>query len=828
MQLISQDLHYAVRTLLRAPATTAASLLTLGLGVGAATTLYAAVHSLVLRPLEFPAPEQLVILSQVRDAVPGEVRQDTMPWWSYPRLEAVRTGTAAFSGMAGFGVREMNLSGGTEPLRGTVELVSHDYFRLLGQGTPLGRWFSARESEPGAPLTAVISDALWRSIFAARQDVLGQTLELNGRPATIIGVLPVGFSGLSARTDVWIPLGSAETLLFPGALTDPGSNWFGVVARLHPGVTLAAAREQVRRVGERFSDTFGGSASALVLPFEMVRIEPRARRAVLILFGATILVLLIATANIANLQLVRGARRGQEMGIRLALGASRRRLLRQLLTEGAVLSLLGAGVGCIFALWGTALIASLGSVVGVQSAYSHATLATFDAVSVNAPTLFFGLLLAGLTTLLFGLWPALRTTDRDPAAMLGAERHTSRTRHRAGRVLVGFEVALALVLLASAGLMLRSVANLRAVDTGIHAQDVLTFRITTVARPGESLDRPALYRQITETVALLPGVRAAGLSRCLPLSGECDVVFLTRMGDQHFTLADSRRVTAHSADAGYFDALGIGVVDGRGFREQDAVGTPKVVVVNRAFVTAYAGGSSPVGRRLTVSWGFLDWRNSGETAEIVGVVDDVRYANPEEYLAQPAVQPAVYAPVAQYPVSSYYVVVAGSRGTPRLAQVNTALGGVAPHLPLYDVRGMEARLADATARYRLLSVFLTMFAALAALLASIGVYGVLSYVVAGRTREIGVRKALGASPASLVRSMVTDGLRPVAAGLAVGLPVFLISGRALRPLLAAVSAADPLIVSVAGFILATTALVACLIPALRAARADPAVALRAD
>lgn len=840
MERLARSVRHASRRLRREPVFTAVAVLTLALGVGANTAIFGAVRDLLLRPPPYPDAGRLAVVERV--VASPDAPPDTMPWWSYPKFRLLRDADPLLEVAAWVPV-DLNLTDGDAAERVTAELVSPAYFRVLGVRPAAGRTFSAQEAAPGAPAVAVLGHGLWQRRFGADPGVVGRTVRLDRSPVRVVGVAPPGFSGLSTAAEVWLPLSRAESFAFEGALTDPGSHWFYAAARLRDDVPWPRARESTAAAAAGISEAYPGEAGTreriALVPLARAGIEPSVRRATLLLFGAAGLVLLLAAVNLANLQLARGTGRVRELAIRRSVGAGRARLVGELMTESLLLALAGAAGGALVAVWGTELLSGLGHAVAartVQSPVGRYTTATFQGLELDAGMLVFGLAVSLAAAVLFGLWPAMRATRTAPGAALAGGRRVGEggSAFRARRALVAAEVALAVVLVAAAGLTARSLGSLRGVEAGVRLEGLLTFRTIPVSGPGETLDAPRFYDRLLAELEALPGVESAGVAQCLPLSGRCSRSVLVRADDRRWDVEAGPRTGAHYVSRGYFETLGIPRLGGRTFAGRDRTGGEKVAVVNEAFARRFFGGpEGAVGRRITVAVGFFDWRGSPETARIVGTVGNALYERPHEVVggsAEPL--PEVYLPVSQYDrVAATYFVVAprgGASAAELVPAVRRAVAAVDPGLPVFDVRTMAERAAELLSSARMLALLLGAFGVLSLVLAAGGVFGVLAYLVRARRREIGIRMALGARSADILALVVSEGFGAAAVGLVVGTGALLALRGVFAGLLYDVSATDPAtLIGVAGM-LAGASLLAAVVPARRAIRVEPATTLREE
>jgi putative ABC transport system permease protein len=825
---LAQDTRYAARGLARRPGLTLVALLTLAVGIGANTAIFSAVNALLLRRLPFREPGRLMDVTLTPPADPAGSGSNAAPW-SFAKFRFFRGAQTAFSNLALYSQGKFNLLG-REPERLNGEWVSGGYLTTLGVAPALGRDFPAGvDSAGGAPRLALISDALWQRRFDADPAVVGRSADLDGDPFTIIGVLPRGFRGLGGQADVLVPITTrpADELEH-----EAWSLEFSLIGRLAPGVTPARARAEVNLLGPRvYQDSpmqegaIGRDArsgwSADARPLDQTRVAPGLRRSLLVLMGAVVFVLLIACVNLANLLLGRAAARRREMAVRLALGVRRGRLVRMLLTESVLLALLGGAAGLLVAGWATRILSAANPLETLQAqGLSGLGVVQFSSIRLDGPALAFTALVALLVGLLFGLIPALGATRpgltdslKDDGAATGRGFRLGVSRH----LLVVAEVALAIVLLAGAGLMIRSLDRLLSVDPGFDAQHLLTLRMTVA--PGD-VTRDSLagfYDRLLERLEAVPGVTAAGLADCPPLAGGCNGTIITFPDRPPVAATESPSIGVHVVTPGWFAALHVPLKRGRLLGGTERVGQPRALVISEAAAERYWHGEDPIGKRAAVWQGGFD-----KGATVVGIVGDVRFGTIDSVPA-----PEAYMAYAQSP-RSYMTVFLRTRGEPRaiVAPVRTAVHELAPETPIYDIQTMEQRVGTASAQARFSAVLLGLFAAVALALAALGIYGVMAFAVGQRTREIGIRMALGAEPSSVLGLVVREGVVLAALGLVIGLAGALALTRVLRSALYQVAPGDPVTYLVIVAVLGLTAFVASWIPARRASLVDPVEALR--
>ncbi len=819
------DLRYGLRTLRRSPGFSAAAMLTLALGIGANLAIFALVYAVLIRPLPFRDPGELMLVHLLvpdRDA-PGVFEKMV---WSYPKYQVLRDRQQVFAGTALFAKREWSLTnaGGPERLQG--EIVGASYFSLLGVETPLGRTFDAAEDRPGAPPVAVISHQLWQRRFGGDAGVTGKVVTLDGTPFTIVGVAPPGFHGLFGLADVWRPMMTTD----PSDLVEPFSHSYLLIARRRAGVTVAQADAAARVLGAQAEAAFSsapareqGSATAVTLDAE--RIDPLLRRAAFVLLGAVGLVLLIACVNLATLTLTRGLARQREVAIRLAIGASRWRVVRQLLTESVLLSLAGTTAGALVAFGSIRAVSSvmpdLSHVLrGQQGGLMRVGAST---LGVDATLALAAIALAIVTAALFGLVPAFHAARGDLAtAVKSGTAGSSSTGFRGVTLrnsLVVGEVALALVMLVAAGLMVKSLMRLSQTDLGFRPARLLTFRLQLPDQTYPPERRLPFTEELLARLKARPEIESAAFGHCAPVSGGCNgtrALFPDRPPVSH---GSEPLVGVTWASPDYFTTLGIRLVRGRWFTDRDREGQPKVVVINETAARRFWPNEDPIGKRMGLGQGgFRDG------AEVIGVVADVRYDTVE---TPPG--PDAYIPLLQSSRPGGYIFLR-SRVPPSalVPLVGHEIASVDRDLPFSDVKTMDERYGEATWRTWTIGSLLSLFAALALVLAVVGIFAVLAQSVAQRTREIGVRMALGAGPRDIRRLVLGRAMRIAGTGVAIGLGGAWFASRMLTTLLYEVEPNDPSVLSVLALLLFAVTLVASYVPARRAARIDPLETIRAE
>jgi putative ABC transport system permease protein len=799
------DLRYALRALRRSPGFTFAVVFTLALGIGANSAVFSVVHSVLMRPLPYGDPARLVRLY-------GRYPEFGRTGTSLPDFQDWRAGARSFAQMAARYNAAFVLTGEGEPERVIADRVTANFLPTLGVRPLLGRGFLPEEEQMGGDDRVVmLSYGYWQRRFAGDPHVVGRQIQLSGQPFTVIGVTPEDFL-IRRPVDVYAPARADTTLPRRAEFLD-------VFARLAPGVTVAQANADLaavlRRLAEQYPQTNGTIRSEVIGMQEDV--VGSVRPALLAFMGAVALVLLIACANVANLLLARAAARDREVAVRVALGASRGRLIRQLLTESTVLALLGGALGMVLATWGIAAL----------RATSVEFLPRQGEIGMNATVVAFSLVLSLLTGLLFGLAPALRLTSGSLHATLreGARGATGGALARVRSALVLGEVAVALMLLVGAGLLIRSFDKLTRVDLGFAPSGVLTYNVTFPSAKFRDAEQvPPLYTPLLDRARALPGVQSAALSAELPMEGANYLSFTIEgrppRADQTGAAPEDVQPFAVSSD--YFSALRIPLRRGRLIEPGDRAGAQRVAVVNEEFVRRFLGdGRDPLGRRIT----FGDPASPASTwMTIVGIVGNVAQ---EGVTAKPYAQ--LYRSIEQYPTRNVFVALRTDRDPMLLAaQAREAVRALDRDLLVNDMRPLEARVADSIARPRLSVLLLAGFSAVALILAAVGIYGVMAYTVAQRTREIGVRMALGADPRNVKRLIVRQGMQPALIGIGVGLVAAIAASRLIASLLYGVSAVDPVTFVLVPLFLIGIALLATYVPARRATRVPPTVALQSE
>ncbi len=802
-----QDVRYAVRMLRRSPVFTAVALLTLALGIGGTVAIFTAVYTVLYRPLGVAGSDRLAV--PVSENQARGILRASVPFADYEDWRAERD---VFEQVALFSPTQLDISGDGAPERVAVVQVSADYFAAMQVQPLLGRLFVPADHAADAARVVVIADGLWKRRFGGAPDVAGKEIRLSGTVATIAGVVP-GARVWPSDQDVWTPMRPA--LFNDDVRTRRDNMIFLSVARLRAGVPIEQARARVGAIAERVAQDHPASRQGWttnVLPLREYIVEPELHLGMLVLLGGVVLVLLIASVNLANLLLARGADRVREMALRSALGANRPRLVRQLMTESLVLAAAGGAAGLFLAQW----------LVGALKASAPAELPMAERMSIDGVVLGVAIALTGSAAVMFGLLPALSISSSQPADVLREGGRTASGGRRAARLrdgLVVAQMALAIVLLTGAGLMLRSFGHLLRVDPGVDVEKVLAGRVVVpAARYAEPAQRAQFYERLIEALAASPGIEAAAATSYLPVGGRgfgLGRVFLLE------GQAEPPATTDHPAlwnvvTPDYFRTLGIPILRGRAFTAQDTADSRPVLLINRTMAARVFGAADPIGRRMR------SWRDENLLREIVGVVGDVRYSG----LADQE-QSLVYVPHRQNAWSSMTVAVRTGGDPAAFADLLRAeVSRLDRDVAVARVMPLSSIAANSIAPHRFGALLLALFAAAAALLAGVGVYGVMSYNVAQRSGELGVRLALGAQPRDVFALVVRRGLLLAAIGAVLGLGGALAIGPAIRGLLFGVRPTDPLTLVVVPLVLTGVALAACALPGRRAARIDPIEVLR--
>lgn len=802
MSNILKDIRYGIRSLVRHPGFTAVAVITLALGIGANTAIFSVVNAVLLKPLPFNDPERLV---WVWDTQPQLATTPT----SLPDFLGWKDQNKSFEHLAAFISGNMFLDAGDGTTDTRVGLVTPELFSVFHVSPILGRTFTYEETLPGRFRMAVLSHSMWQNRFGSDPNVVGRTIQLSGAAYTIIGVMQPGFS-YPDRAELWRPLP-----IDPARL-DPGPHYLKVVGRLKSEVTLAQAQADMSIIAARLSQQNREKNAGHGVKLERLTkvVVGDASLALYLLLGAVGFVLLIACANLANLMLARVGARQKEIAVRTALGASRLRIVRQLLIESIMLALGGGVIGLLLAIWAVSWIVSL----------SADTIPRVHEISVDPRVAGFTLLISLVTGVLFGLAPALQVSRPDLTdALKESGRSTAGLRrNRLRSALVVSEIALSLVLLVGAGLMIRSFAKLNQVDPGFNPAQVMSLGVTLLRSKYPNDEQVGtLFSQIVERAAAVPGVVSAAAITDLPLTGSNTSDSFTIEGRPPIPKESEPSTEYHVVTPRYFDSMGIPLLSGRDFAHTDTKQSPNVVVINETFARRHFTGENPLGHRLKLQG------QERDPLLIVGVVGNVRQLGLDE---QPP--PEVFVPFLQDPLSETYqrsmTIVAQTKSDPGAiaGSLRSALASFDKSLPVYALKPMTEHLRDSLARRRFNLILLTVFSCVALVLAAVGIYGVISYGVTQRTHEMGIRMALGAKPRDVLSLVVRQAMLLALGGVGIGLLASWALTRLMKGLLFSVSVTDPMTFVAIALLMTLIALIACLIPALRATKVDPLVALR--
>ena len=808
--MLSQDLRYAFRTLVRWPGFTAVVVLTLALGIGANAAIFSVVNAVLLRPLPYADPDRLVlVLGTPTDGDSAKVGALS----SYPDFADFRQRAKSFSQLGVVSVAQTTVTGKSfEPTIVSGSPVSANLFSMLGVSPALGRSFVPEEDRVGAEPVVIVSDAFWRQRLSANPNVIGSSVSVNGRPATIVGVMPPRFA-FPGGAVLWYPAAD------PNDAQSRGRHSYTIVGRLAPGTTEASAGREVAAIARQLETEYPadnakrgarvqGMAEAIV---------GDVRPALFVLLGSVGLVLLIVCVNVANLFLARAAARSREVAVRTALGAARGRLAQQFLTESFVVTAIGSALGLAVAYWGSRLLVSR----------APQSIPRANEIGIDANVLLFMLALAVVTAVIFGVLPAMQMSRGVPIAALregGRGSRGGRAQRGLRQALVVSEVALAVVLVVGAALLVKSFWKMQRVDPGFVPDRMLVAQIqlpqSRYAGFADADRVRAFYADLQARLAARPEVQSVAIAMQHPLAPGWTSSF-TIAGREPPPAGQEPESSIRPVTPGYFRAVGAKLVRGREIQESDGVGAPGVVVINEAFARLHFPNEDPIGRRIgRAAW----WRGMPTSYEIIGVVADERFQGPRA----PA-DPATYFALPQFTMNDNWVLVR-TKGDPKafIPTLRQTVWAMDRDLPLENVRTMDEVLGESVADSRFNTALLSLFAVVALLLAAIGIYGVLAYTVAQRTSEIGVRMALGAQRSSVLRLVVGNGLALTLGGVVIGSVGAVVATRALERLVFGVSTRDPGVFALVGLMLTAVAVCAALVPALRASRVDPIVALRSE
>lgn len=832
MELLMHDVRYALRTLARSPGFTVAAVLTLALSIGASTALFSVVEEAAFSEPPYPEPDRLVVVDMLFGPPGGDGDMNTSIW-SYPRYQALQESVSSVESFAGYEARTMTLTELGDPAVVSVEVATPSLFPLLGVNAQQGRLFGTEEEYDGGPdLVAVVSASFWETRMGRAPDAVGSVITLDRLRFQVLGIVEDDYRGVSGEAEVWIPMSSLWEVVEPSMLEDAWNQHFFVMGRLADGVSMEQAQDEVAAFGstvmERFPPPVGAErlvAGARVVSLDEASTNPAAARSVWALLAAVILVLLIATANLAGLLLARGAGRQREAAVRASLGAGRVRLVRQLLTESLTLAAIGGVVGLALAsvsidLLGAWLAESLGtgSARGLQSI-------DITALTVDWRVFAFALALTGGVGLAFGMLPAWQAARTDPNQWLRGGQAAIGTRRRmmglsSRNVLMVGQVALAMVLLSGASLMMRTTLNLQSVDLGYDGENLLTAMYAlTPADEQAGVDPGTFHIDVVERLEAIPGVIAASVGE-VPMGGPTwRIIVLGSEGRPELTPAEHVWIRIQPVADGHLEMLGADFIAGRGIESTDDWNTEKVVVIGRTAAEELFPDSDPIGQKIKLSWsGYGD-----PGATVVGVVEDVQLGRPNDPIERQA-----FVAVRQSPQLETGVLVRTSEDPETMIPAfRAAMGELAPDLAVTSVMSMESRASATTVRSRVLTMLLGFFGVAALFLVAVGLYGTIAYTVSRRTRELGLRASLGAGRVSLTGLVLRQGLGVTLVGIGVGLVGSTWTTRFLDDLLFD-TAVDPIGMGGVSVLLFAVALLAAWLPARRGTRIDPMEALRAD
>lgn len=817
MKDILQNIRYSARSLIKTPAFTAVAIIVLALAIGANTAIFTVVNAVLIRALPYPNSDRLVMLWETNPRF--QIGIDTLPVTPGTFMDW-REQSSVFEHISALGAGHFSLSGSGEPERISGASVSANFFRLMGTEPKLGRAFQDDEERPGATKVVVISYALWQRRFGGADDAVGKPMTLDGESYTVIGVAPEGFQfprarelpyfvGVSSATELWRPMIQSEDFVSKKR----ANHQLTVIAKLKPGVTRDEAQAEMTAIASRLEQAYPenqGIGAKVVLLSEQV--VGNSRIALLVLMGAVGLVLLIACANVANLMLTRASGRRREIAIRIALGASRGHIIRQLMSEALLLSLASAIAGTLLSFWGVKAMLTL----------SGQNLPRLNEVSVDPTVLGFTVAIALLTSLFFGLTPALQVSKINLVQTLKDGSRGQSGGQRASRVrgaLVVAEVALSLVLLIGAGLMIKSLAHLLRVDPGFRTDRALTMNIALLGSKYPSANQQiSFFDEVRQRVEILPGVESVGLISSAPLSGGVYAGGFSIEGREPASANEDLSADRRMISPEYFNALKIPLREGRDFTDRDNQGSTGVAIVSDSFARQFLSKADPTGKRIK-----LGGRDSTRPwLSIVGIAGDVR-----DTALESDARPCVYLPYSQFPASSMSLVVrTGVDSKALMPAIRGEVLAIDKDQPVTDVKTMDEYVSDSVSPRRANALLLAVFAALALALASIGVYGVMAYSVTQRVHEIGIRMALGAQRPDVIRLIVGSAMTLVFAGVGIGIASALALSRLLSSLLYGVSATDPMTFAFVSVLLVCLAWLASYIPARRATKVDPMIALR--
>jgi putative ABC transport system permease protein len=797
------DFRYALRQLIKAPSFTIVAIITLALGIGACTAIFSVVNTVLLRPLDYPDPDRLVIVRETQ--LPKFPEFSVSP----PNFIDWQKQAKSYEYLAATTGASMNLTGEGEPQRLIGVKATAHYFDVYGVKPILGRMLLPEEDAVGKNHVVVLSYGFWQRVFGGARDVAGRSVQLNGEPYQIVGVAPYGF-GVASKVDVWTPMAFKPDETANDAR---GGHYLTVYGRLKPGVTFTQAKAEMEVIAAQLAVQYPDPQKGwgiFMMPVQDYSVRD-VKPVLYTLLGAVGCVLLIACANLANLLLARATARHREISIRAALGAGRGRLVRQLLTESVVLAICGGVAGIILARWGLDALLAL----------APTSLPRITDIHLDSGVLLFSLALSVVTGLAFGIAPALLAarTDMNEALKQGTRGSTEGgVRGRLRSALVVVEVVFALVLLGGAGLLARSFIQLAHVDPGFNPENAILLRLSLPQRKyAQPEQQTAFANGLLERLKALPGVQAVGLTHSMPLVGDYVLGFIIE-GRPALDPSEQPSTNYYAITPDYFRAMGIRLIRGRVFTPQDDAKAPRVAIINETMARQYFPNEDPIGKRVHITNGPETWR------EIVGIVADIK-----QYGVDKATSAQSYEPFAQVPFTSLNVVIrTSSSPTAVLGSLRPAVYAVDKDQPVGTIRPLEEIMAESIARQRFAMTLLTVFSGVALVIAAIGIYGVMAYNVVQRTGEFGIRMALGAQQRDVLRLVLVQGGKLIGFGLAIGLVATLAASYAMRSILFNTSTYDPLTLMTITLVLAAVALVACFFPANRATKVNPIEALRTE
>jgi predicted permease len=813
MEALWQDLQYSFRTLWKKPSFTIVAIVTLALGIGANAAIFSMVNGMLFRSLSFPKADRLVMVWET-----NQRRKWDMMYPSYPNFADWRDQNTVFEEMAAYITLGVNFTNGDQPERVFVAAGSPSLFKMLDAKPILGRSVTPDDAKPDAEPTVLLSYGLWQRLNSDPQ-IVGKTVEVQGIKHTVLGVMPQGFefppqfkdgNQLQPKIEMWGPL-----RVDPNNREGRGNHSIYTIALLKPGVSLEQARAEMTAIAQRLAQEYPGnnkdsSVRLISLPEQVVGdVKP----VLLVLIGVVAFVLLIACANVANLLLARATSRQKEIAVRVAMGASRRRIVRQLLTESMLLSLISGGVGLLLAVAGVRLLVALSPDPRMS------------AVGVNLKVLGLTMLVSVVTGVLFGLAPSVLASQVDPNKTLKESSLSAAggSRHRLRRLLAISEIALALVLLVGAGMMIRTFMQMQGTQLGFKTDNVMTMRIATTGNQyTESFRSATFFQQLVERLKAIPGTEAVGVTNLLPLSGDFGNSFKIEGGPR--PPGEVRQAEYRAINSDYFRAMSIPLQKGRAFTDRDTKDAPGVAIINEAFANRYFPNEDPLGKRLHIDTQVELATYGGKTIprEIVGVVSDLKNT-----VTQTRPVPEMYVPYLQNPHRTMTVVLLNGSDSASLANtVRHEVRNLDGNLPVFNIKTMAQLRDEAIAQQRFFTLLLSMFAVVALVLAIVGIYGVLAYSVTQRTREIGIRMALGAHPSDVLKMILKQGMWLVSIGLIIGLVAAIVLTRIVYNMVYGAGGADVLTFVGVSLVMILAALSACYISARKATKVDPLKALQ--